>query len=198
MIGENTVRLYTRQNDKTLSELERNGRIINRSTYVRMHYGDIAAHYMESYAWFTRVASSIVPKPDDVDASIWCTTSHEYCLRPIEGTVVYILDVPESQIIYFDEGKWDYVLNRIYIPENEEDRVSYQQHLKDIGLNNSWDIFSPRYAGAFPEEEQRIRDSWMRIFTIDEWHIFNVCGNIWEIRAEWIHKIVHPGEEVLP
>ena len=195
---EKTVRLYTRQNDKTLSELQRNGRIINRSTYVRMHFGDMADHYMESYAWFTRAASAIVPKPDDVDASIWCTTSHEYCLRPIEGTVVYILDVPGSQVIYFDEGKWDYVLNRIYIPENEEDRVSYQKHLKDIGLNNSWDIFSPKYAGAFPEEIARVRDSWNRIFTIDEWHIYNVCGNIWEIRKEWIHKIVHPGEEVLP
>ena len=26
--------------------------------------------------------------------------------------------------------------------------------------------------------------------------IFNVCGNIWEIRKEWIARIVRPGEEV--
>jgi len=32
------------------------------------------------------------------------------------------------------------------------------------------------------------------VFTIDNWTIFNVCGNIWEIRQEWIKQIVRPGE----
>nr|WP_242862846.1 DUF3841 domain-containing protein [Clostridium sp. C105KSO13] len=39
--------------------------------------------------------------------------SAENCLRPIPGTVVYVLDVPKEQIIYFDSGKWDYVHNHI-------------------------------------------------------------------------------------
>ena len=48
----------------------------------------------------------------------------------------------------------------------------------------------------FPEEEARIRESWKRAFEIDNWTIFNVCGNIWEIRKEWVKKIVHPGEKI--
>ena len=49
-----TVRLYTRQNDKTLYQLERDGRIINQRAYVELHFGDIAPLFLESYDWFTR------------------------------------------------------------------------------------------------------------------------------------------------
>ena len=42
-------------------------------------------------------------------------------MKPIEGTVVYVLEVPEDKVMYFDDVKWDYVLNRIYLPDDEED-----------------------------------------------------------------------------
>ena len=65
-----TVRLYTRQNDKTLYQLERDGRIINQRIYVELHFGDIAPLFLDSYDWFTRKASAIVEKPEDVQAPI--------------------------------------------------------------------------------------------------------------------------------
>ena len=189
---EKTVRLYTRQNDKTIAQLERDGRIINNRTYVRLHFGDMAEHYLQSYDWFTQEAAKRVKKPDDVQASIWCSISAENCLKPIEGTVVYVLEVPESKVIYFDEGKWDYVLNRIYLPADEADRAEYDAHLKSLGVANRFDVM--RYRTMYPQEERRIIESWQRVFTIDNWTIFNVCGNIWEIRKEWVRKIVRPGE----
>lgn len=192
-----TVKLYTRQNDKTLYQLERDGRIINQRVYVELHFGDIAPLFMESYDWFTKEAAKRVEKPADVQAPIWCSISRENCLKPIEGTVVYILEVPEEKIIYFDEGKWDYVLNRIYLPKDEADRQEYKQHLKDIGVVNGFEFFQGRYAGKYPQETQRIRESWKRVFEIDNWTIFNVCGNIWEIRQEWVKQIVHPGQAVV-
>ena len=195
-MGEKTVRLYTRQNDKTLYQLERDGRIINRRIYVEMHFGDIAPLFMESYDWFTKEAAKRVPKPDDVHAPIWCSISVENCLKPIPGTVVYELDVPEEQVMYFDDVKWDYVLNRIYIPKYETDAAEYRQHLKDIGVANGFEFIEGRYKGKYPEEERRIRESWLRCFEIDNWTIFNVCGNLWEIKKEWVHKIVHPGEQI--
>ena len=45
---QKTVNLYTRQNDKTLYQLERNGRIINERIYVELHFGDIAPLFMEA------------------------------------------------------------------------------------------------------------------------------------------------------
>ena len=98
--------------------------------------------------------------------------------------------------MYFDDVKWDYVLNRIYLPDDEEDEKVYKQHLKDIGVSNGFEFFQGRYKGMYPEEEARIRESWKRAFRIDKWTIFNVCGNIWEIRQEWVKRIVKPGEAV--
>lgn len=191
-----TVKLYTRQNDKTLYQLKRDGRIINQRVYVEMHFGDIAPLFMESYDWFTREAAKRVPKPEDVHAPIWCSISVENCLKPIEGTVVYELEVPEEEVIYFDEAKWDYVLNRIYLPKDAEDGKCYKNYLKDIGVVNGFEFFQGRYKGMYPEEEKRIIDSWQRVFQIDNWTIFNVCGNLWEIRKEWVKRIVYPGESL--
>ena len=126
------IRLYTRQNDKTLRQLERDGRIINHRAYVEMHFGDIAPLFMESYDWFTKEAAKMLPKPEDVHAPIWCSISKDNCLKPIPGTVVYVLEVPEDKVIYFDDVKWDYVLNRIYLPNNDEDAAAYKKHLKDV------------------------------------------------------------------
>lgn len=191
---QDTVRLYTRQNDKTLTQLERDDRIINQRAYVWMHFGDMAQHYLDSYDWFTAEAAKRVPKPDDVTASIWCSISAQNCLKPINGTVVYVLDVPKDKVIYFDEAKWDYVLNRIYIPADEDDRAAYKKHLNALGVQNGFEFFQGRYKGMYPREEERIRESWKRVFDIDNWTIFNVCGNIWEIRREWVQQIVRPGE----
>ena len=190
------VRLYTRQNDKTLYQLKRDGRIINQRVYVEMHFGDIAPLFMESYDWFTKEAAKIVPKPEDVHAPIWCSISVENCLKPIEGTVVYELEVPEERVIYFDEAKWDYVLNRIYLPKDAKDGERYKKYLKDIGVVNGFEFFQGRYKGMYPEEEERIMDSWQRVFEIENWTIFNVCGNLWEIRQEWVKRIVYPGEKL--
>lgn len=189
-----TVTLYTRQNDKTLAQMERDGRIINERLYVRLHFGDCADLFLESYEWFAREASKRVPRPDDGRLSIWCSISRENCLKAIKGTVVYVLEVPKDQVIYFDEAKWDHVLNRIYIPESPEDAAAYKAHLKKLGVTDGFQFFQGRYAGMYPEEVERIRESWKRVFTIDHWGIFNVCGNIWEIRKEWVKRIVRPGE----
>lgn len=191
-----TVRLYTRQNDKTLLPLEREGRIINHRGYVELHFGDIAPLFLESYDWFTREAAKRVPKPDDVQASIWCSISVENCLKPIPGTVVYVLDVPKEQVIYFDETKWDYVLNRIYLPKDAKDDAQYRKELEEKGFRSRFEFFEGLYKDKFPEEQKRIIESWKRVFEIDNWTIFNVCGNIWEIRREWVYKIVRPGEQI--
>ena len=36
-------------------------------------------------------------------------------MRAIEKSVVYCLEVPSDQVIYFSSIKWDYVLNNLYI-----------------------------------------------------------------------------------
>ena len=164
---EKTVRLFTRQNDKTLYQLERDGRVINVRRYVELHFGDIAGLFLDSYDQFTTVAAKKVPEPEDVKAPSWCAIRREDCLPPIEGTVVYELEVPEEKVIYFSDLKWDYVLNRIYLPKDDADAAAYKRHLKDIGVANGFEFFEGRYKGFYPDEVQRIKESWKRVFEIE-------------------------------
>ena len=99
-------------------------------------------------------------------------------------------------MIYFDDVKWDYVLNRIYLPKDKEDEQAYRKHLEEMGITNRFSFFDGPYKGMYPEEEARIKESWKRIFEIDDWTIFNVCGNLWEIKKAWVKQIVHPGEKI--
>ena len=195
-MSEKIVSLLTSHNDKTLYQLERDGRVINVRRYVELHFGDIAPLFLDSYDWFTRVAEKRVPKPEDVNAPIWCAIRREECLPPIPGTVVYELEVPEKDVIYFSDLKWDYVLNRIYVPKNDADAAAYKQHLKEIGVTNGFEFFEGRYKGFYPDEVQRIKESWKRVFEIESLEEPGVCGNIWEIRESNVRRIVRPGEAV--
>ena len=95
MAGD-TVRLYTRQNDKTLLMLEHGGRILNQRVYVQLHFGDMAKHYLDCYDWFAREAAKLVPKPDYAELPIWCAVEAGRCLPPEPGTVVYVVDIPKE------------------------------------------------------------------------------------------------------
>ncbi len=190
------VKLFTKQNEKTLSQLERNGRFVNNRTYVELHLGDIAPYFVTKYDWLTRQAARWLPKPDDVRAPIWCAVSPRSCMRPEEGSLVYCLEVPRDKIIFFDNFKWDYVLNQLYLPKDEQDAQDYKRHLESIGVKSRFDFSKDRYRNLFPDEIRRIEESWIRIFELEEWNIWNVCANIWEIRQEWVTDIIRFGEEV--
>ncbi|WP_312612326.1 DUF3841 domain-containing protein [Oscillibacter sp.] len=192
----NTVRLYTRQSDKTLLMLEHGGRIVNQRIYVQLHFGDMAGHYLDCYDWFAREASRFVPRPEGAELSIWCTPNVKNCLPPIEGTVVYALDVPEDRIVFFDDAKWDYVLNHRYLPLDDADEAAYRKHLQNISVANSFEFFEGRYAGKYPEETTRILESWKRVFDPIDHASPTACGNVWEIRREQIVRVFRPGETV--
>ena len=51
----------------------------------------------------------------------------------------------------------------------------------------------------FPQEEKKIIESWKRTFDVGDLNnldIFVVCGNLWEIKKEWVTHIVYPGENL--
>lgn len=189
------VKLFTMQNAKTLHQLKRDGRFINNRMHVQLHLGDIAPYFIKKYDWLTRQAARRLPKPEDVHAPIWCAISPRSCMSPDQNSLVYCLEVPCDQILFFDNLKWDYVLNQLYIPRDEEDEKAYRKHLSDLGIPSRYDLSKDRYRNQFPEEIKRIEASWERIFDLEEWGIWNVCANIWEVREEWVRKIIYYGEE---
>lgn len=196
MDKQEKVTLYTRQHEHSLYELESKGRITNKEIYIRLHMMDLSTFFLDKYRTFVALAEKRLPRPEGIDFPIWCSTSEKSCLRPMEKEVVYVLHVPKDQVIYFDGGKWDYVLNDLYIPRDEEDKLAYEELVDSLGVKDQFNFIGGKYKGMYPEMEKKIRDSWERIFEIQNWNEFIVQGNLWQIKKEWVQRIVRPGEEL--
>ncbi|WP_312831737.1 DUF3841 domain-containing protein [Sedimentibacter saalensis] len=184
------VTLWTRQDIRSLQELEKNGVVrITRENLVEK-FDLISDHIIYLYKWFVEAAQKIVPKPEDVEFPVWCSISEEYMLRPTIDQVVYVLEVDRSEIIYFDGLKWDYVLNHHYVPKDENDEKEYARDIESKGYKNSFSFVDEKTAHFYPEERKRVMDSWMRVFETDVLDKFRIQANIWEIRSDMVKEIL--------
>lgn len=190
-----TVNLYTMQHIDSLNELKNKGRIINEERFVRRNLGGTSQHITPHYRTFSTLAKEIVPRPPGVIFPIWCGVTQEACFVNAPGHVIYCLKVPIDQVIYFDGGKWDHVLNSIYIPRDAEDAAAHQAELKALGIPTQYGLLE-NYGGMYPELFQKIRDSWKRIFVIDDWNEYIVQANLWQIKEEWIQHIIRYGDNL--
>lgn len=184
------VTLWTRQDVKSLEMLENEGRIRISRKHLEEKFEDITDYVVPLYEWFNQEAQKRVPRPEGVAFPLWCAISEENMLRPVAGQVVYELEVDPSEIVYFDGQKWDYVLNHHYVAKDPSDALAYQEDLANKGIDNAFSLIDSKIAHLYPLERQRIIDSWVRVFEIEDWNIFNVQANIWEIRREMVKKII--------
>lgn len=189
------VILYTRQHENSFYELMEKGHITNKEIYVQLHMQDISTFFMEKYQRFVTMAEHYVQRPNGVEYPIWCAVSKTYCLKAIEQTLIYVLKVPIDQVIYFDGGKWDYVLNNLYIPADEDDKRAYFEEINRLGLRDQFSFIDGKHKGRFPEIEAKIIASWERIFSIDNWSAVYVQANLWEIKKEWVQQVIKPGDD---
>ncbi len=185
------VILWTRQHEKSLEELRINGSIKITRKHLEEKFEEITDYIVYLYKWFVNAAEKIVPKPEEVDFPIWCSISEENMLRPTVDQIVYKLEVEKSKIVYFDGMKWDYVLNHHYIPKDEKDGEEYAKDLESKGFDNSFSFIDEKKAHFYPAEKKKVMDSWYRIFEIEDWNIFRVQANIWEIRPEMVKDILY-------
>ncbi len=185
------VTLWTRQDIRSLKEIQDTGTYRVKRDYIEDQFGIIANHYIPLYHWFVDKASKMVPKPQGVEFPVWCSISKENMLKPLPDAPVYVLEVDEEEIIYFDGRKWDYVLNHLYIAKDEDDLRAYREDLKARGLKDSFSFIDGKYGDFYPQDKKKVMDSWVRVFEIDDWNIFEVQANIWEIRKDMIKDILY-------
>lgn len=189
------ISLYTRQNAKSRYELENKGYMTNKELYVKLHMGVDAPHFIDRYRTFVAMAEHIVPRPKAIAYPIWCTTQKRYCKRPIAGELIYALEVPREEIIFFDGQKWDYVLNYQYCPLNEADERRFNQKLDRLGLGNIVNLFQPKYQRMYEDIKEEIRQSWSRIFDLTNSKAATIEANLWQIRKEWVKHVIQPDED---
>ncbi len=184
------VKLWTRQNIKSLEELNNKGVIRIERKHLEEKFEEISAYVISLYSWFVKTAERKVPKPEGIEFPIWCSVSEENMLRPTVDEIVYVLEVNEEEIIYFDGAKWDFVLNHHYVPKDENDEKEYAKDLLEKGFSNSFSFIDDKKSHLYPDEKRRVIESWYRVFVIDKWDIFRVQANIWEIRKDMIKEIL--------
>lgn len=194
--NQDRVTLWTRQDVRSLDELKQNGVIRVKETHLREKFEDISDYILELYDWFNKNAGKLVYKPSEVEYPVWCSISEDNMLRPTPDTVVYVLEVDRSKIVYFDGGKWDYVLNHLYIPKDKEDEDNYDKEIKEKGFKHGFSFIDKKVTHFYPQERKRVMDSWTRVFEIDDWSIFKVQANIWEITEDMIKDVIYYDENV--
>lgn len=183
------VTLWTRQDERMLSILEQEGVFRVQRRFVEEKNDTLVDYYLPLYDHFIRMAEKRVPRPAQQGYPIWCSIDEHYMLRGIAGHVLLELSIDAERIIYFDSLKWDMVLNHMYIPGDAEDDKRFKQELKERGIRDSFTLLDDYHRRFYPDLAQRVIDSWERIFTIDEWNLFTVQANIWEIYPQDIVKI---------
>lgn len=194
---ENTsdkVTLWTRQRFESLEELKEEGSIRIKRVHLEEKFEEITEYIALLYKWFVDAAENMVPKPKCVEFPVWCSISQENMLRPTDKEIVYVLQVDKSEIVYFDGAKWDYVLNHHYVPKDKNDEYEYEKELERKGFSDSFSFMDDKTAHFYPNERKKVMDSWHRVFETDQWDIFRIQANIWEIRPEMIKDILYSQE----
>lgn len=191
------VHLWTRQNEKILDILEKEGVYYAKKKYIVQKNDTLANYYIELYDWFVRHGQKIVAKPEKAEYPIWCSISEEYMLRGVPGDVLLELNVDRERVLYFDSTRWDLVLNHTYVPKNEADEDRFVKSAQSRGITNNFSFLSDYYKRFYPDIVREVVQSWDRIFEIDleKANKFSIQANIWQIRSEDIQSIVKYEQE---
>lgn len=187
------MRLWTRQDESVLKEIEEKGYYRVSPLWIQNKYGTCSDVYFHVYEWFAQAAETFVKKPKGVYYPIWLATGEKYKISPIKGQALLELEVPDELVIIMDTAKWDYILNYWYLPTNEEDHFSYKEKLKAYGVHNATQMYINNF---HPILKREVQESWMRLFdnTIRYSNISQ--ATVWEIRKEWIVKISQVGNQI--
>ena len=192
-----TMRVYSRQHENSIYELYNHGVVTNKEIYVRLHMAQDADFFIQQYRTFVAMAETLLPRPEGIEFPIWTSIDLKGARHPEPNSVLYAIDVPKDQIIIFDGMKWDYVLNLLYLPQDERDKQVYLKEIKQLGIDNEFFLSDPHNQGRYPAIETKIKDSWMRIFEIEDSHPMHLQGNLWQIQHDWVKGVIHYGEPVI-
>lgn len=182
------VALWTTQDKRALKEIESTGVYRAKLDNILGKYDNCSDIFINVYGWFARTAGEIVPKPEGVEFPVWVAFEKELSFGITENQVRLELQVESEDIISFDSGKWDYILNYWYIPENEADEREYNKKLDSYGIKNKSLIYMNNF---YPILKREVEESWKRLF--DPKIVISGINQatLWEIRAEWIKSITN-------
>ena len=182
-----SIKVWTKQNENVLKELESKGRYTAKREYIIKDLDEHANLVLEVYDWLVKNSPGAFQKPADANYPIWVSMEREATMLPSPGTVIIELTVDSDIITMVNIDKWGTILNYSYIPSDEKDRMSHRKYLEQYGTSDAQAYMSRFY----PHIKRNIIESWSRLFDDSIILGSSKCyGNIWEVRKEWISEII--------
>ena len=179
------ITVWTRQSEKILQDIEQDSRYIVKREFIEEKMENHAGLYFDVYHWYAQKAQRIVPKPDDVLFPVWVSVTESSKLGVTEGNVFLELEVDRNDLIILNQEKWGYVVNYMYIPQDDEDEAKHEALLAKYQTHDTAAYLS----GFYPVIKSKIIKSWERLFENDPVINDEMMGTLWEIRKEWIKNI---------
>lgn len=183
------MRVWTRQVSAMWEELENCGIYHVKREYIEEKNDTIADFYIKLYEWYTKEARKYIDIPEELKYPVWLSTSEDYMLQPVEGTVVLELEIPEGKYLLCSMDRWGYRVNYWYIPLNERDEEQYKEELKRYGISAEDDLVLTDKGNFYPLLRRKIISSWQRVFTMPPETAQDEVVTAWEIRREWVRNV---------
>ena len=181
------ITVWTKQNKAILKELEETGRHICKKEYIGMDLQEHIHLVLEVYDWLVKHTTNREYKPADAEYPVWVSTSKEATMLPDDNSVILELSIDPEMIAKVNIFKWGTILNYSYIAADEKDAARHRELLEQYGVSDTKAYMSQFY----PQIKREIIASWDRLFD-ENVSLVNdsYYGNIWEIKKEWIVKII--------
>lgn len=180
------ITLWTSQNKIVLDIINEKGLYHVKKDYIYKKYGEVASIFLESYNWFVGKAEKIVPKPKGAEFPIWLFSNLKW-IDHHENCSILEITVEKEKTILFEAQKWNRILNLSYVPKDEKDAKEYMLALEKQGIYDETDIYLKSY---YPHLKGKVKKSWDRLFDNDPSSSEPQQAVLWEIRKEWISKII--------
>ncbi len=187
-VGVGTITVWTKQHENVAKILEEEGRFVAKKEFVVRDMDDHNQLVLQCYNWLTANTPAQEQRPADADYPIWLSVREDATMKLTPHTVVLELELDESLMTRINIEKWSAMLNYSYIAKDKADAEAHRQLLEMYGTNDAKAFMTPFY----PQIKMEIMNSWHRLFD-DSVTISgngNYYGNIWEVKKEWIRKII--------
>jgi hypothetical protein len=180
-MSEKTVKLYTAQSGIVLDTIQEKEISYVKKEYIKAKYGeDISKIILIAYDWFAKEMEKKIDKPENAEYPVWLFKNKKYALTYGADNLLN-LNIPEKEVILFDNRKWERVLNLNYVGNSLEEEKEFDRKLRNYGMQTGYDVFkSPLHIKL----KKEIKDSFSRIFDIEDKSI--VKGASWCLKKEWL------------
>lgn len=129
----NAVRVWTKQHENVLRELETKGRYVARREYILADLGEHAPLVLEAYDWLVKHTPAAADRPADADYPIWVSLKSEATMLKSPGTVILELTLDPSRIVPVNIMKWGAILDYSYIPADQETLPGTESSWRNTG-----------------------------------------------------------------